>query len=277
MSDESRPRRRDRRDRGDRKRPPTAIGEALARFLDHALEFGVDAAITVLEPFAPLIRHEIPAIFPKILSAFVTLDDEKPGMERGEPQSFQDYAWHGLPMDNQADDVLVPTEFTEAWLPLGRAREAMQLLQAYFTEPDDDHEAYRRTGLYAWELYSAKAGPFWLNAAHSSGDDEWRDGAFRIDPYWFGANPGDPAEEFYPRLWRLLRDGGVPFRLHWGKFQPRYAAGDRDWVDFFRAQYPRWDDFLALRQERDPHDMFLTSYWRDRFGLWGGEPLGGPR
>jgi D-arabinono-1,4-lactone oxidase len=90
----------------------------------------------------------------------------------------------------------------------------------------------------------------------------------RIDPYWFGGNAADPTADFYPRLWNLLRDGGVPFRLHWGKFQPVYARGDRHWVDFFRSQYPRWDDFLALRAERDPDGVFLTDYWRDRFGLW---------
>jgi hypothetical protein len=244
------------------------LGKALATFLGHAIEFGVDAAITVLEPFAPLLRRELPKLFPKLLTVFVPLDSEKSGMEKGEPQSFRDYAWHGLPMDNQADDVLVPTEFTEMWIPLPRTGQVMQLLAGYFGEPRDDHESYRRTGLYAWELYMAKATPFWLNAAHSSGDDEWKDGAFRVDPYWFAENPGDPAETFYPQFWKLLRDNDVPFRLHWGKFQPVYAAGDRDWVDYFRARYPRWDDFLRLREARDPNNIFLTGYWRDRFGLW---------
>lgn len=60
----------------------------------------------------------------------------------------------------------------------------------------------------------------------------------------------------------------IPFRLHWGKYQPAYAAGDRGWIDFLAAQCPRWDDFVALRAELDPRDVFLTDYWRDRFGLW---------
>ena len=33
---------------------------------------------------------------------------------------------------------------------------------------------------------------------------------------------------------------------------------------------PALDAFLALRAQRDPGDTFLTSYWRDRFGLWQG-------
>jgi D-arabinono-1,4-lactone oxidase len=248
------------------------VGKILARFLEAMLEAGVDAAITLLEPFAPLIRHELPSVFPKILGAFVSLDADKSGMEKGEPQAFRDWGWQGLPMDNQADDVLVPTEFTELWVPLPRTGDAVRLLDRYFIEPRDDHDAYRRTGLYAWELYSARPTPFWMAASHTTGNDEWKDGAFRIDAYWFAANPGDPAVTFFPPVWELFRDGGIPFRLHWGKFQPVYESGDRGWVDFFEAQYPRWHDFLALRERRDPNNIFLTSYWRDRFGLWDAPP-----
>jgi Membrane dipeptidase (Peptidase family M19) len=244
------------------------LGKALAEFVSHGAQFGVDAALEVLKPVAHLIEREIPAIYPKLLGMFIPLDAGKKGAHKGEPQRFHDYAWHGLPMDNAADDELVPTEFTEIWLPLPRTQEAMRLLESYFSSPRDAHESYRRTGLYAWELYSAKATRFWLSPSYSTGDDEWKDGAFRIDPYWFAGNPGDPAETFYPQLWQLLRHSGIPFRLHWGKFQPAYGDGDRSWTDFFRAQYPRWDDFLRLRAARDPNNIFLTGYWRDRFGLW---------
>jgi len=183
-------------------------------------------------------------------------------------QRFRDWGWQGLPMDNGVSDILVPTEFTETWIPLPRTEQTMALLRAYFTEPADDGEAYRRTGLYVWELYCAMPSPFWLSPAYTAGDDEWKDGAFRVDPYWFADSAGDPAETFFRRLWELLRDNAIPFRLHWGKFQPVYAAGDRTWVDFFKQQYPRWEDFLALRQKKDPNNIFLNDYWRDRFGLW---------
>lgn len=245
------------------------LGELLGKALTAAAEFGVDAAITVLEPAAGLIEHELPDFFPRLVDLFVPLDADKDGAEKGKPQSFQDWAWHGLPMDNQASDVLMPTEFTEAWVPLSRTRQAMALLHDYFAASgEDDAEALRRTGTYAWELYAAMPERFWMNAAHSSGDDEWRDGALRIDPYWFAENAANPAETLFAGLWGLLREAEIPFRLHWGKLQPPVAAGDRTWADFFRAQYPRWDDFLSLRAERDPNNIFLTDYWRDRFGLW---------
>ena len=244
------------------------VGELLGRVLGAAIELGVDAAIALLEPAAGLIERELPDFFPKLVGLFVPLDADKDGEERGRPQSFQDWAWHGLPMDNQADDVLVPTEFTEAWVPLSRTGETMRLLRDYFAAPGDAAEALRRTGTYAWELYAAMPQPFWMNASYSDGEDEWREGAFRVDPYWFAESAADPVETFYAGLWALLREAEVPFRLHWGKFQPRYPAGDRSWVDFFRSQYPRWDDFLRLRAERDPNNVFLTDYWRDRLGLW---------
>jgi D-arabinono-1,4-lactone oxidase len=246
-------------------------GQAIAACVAQTAELGVDAAITALEPLVPLIKRELPDFFPNLVALFVTLDDDKAGDERGEPQRFSDWGWRGLPMDTAVDDVVVPTEFTEAWVPLPRTQQAMELLAAYFREPRDDHEAYRRTGTYAWELYAAMPDRFWLSPSYSSGDDEWREGAFRIDPYWFADSAADPSEALFAGLWTLLRDNEVPFRLHWGKFQP---TGD-DWVEFFRRQYPRWDDFLALRAERDPNNIFLTDYWRDRFGLQG-EPAPRP-
>jgi hypothetical protein len=245
-----------------------AAGKALADFLSHAIEFGVDAAITFLEPFAPLIKRSVPDFYPALVKLFIPLDADKSGPQRGEPQRFEDWGWSGLPMDNQASDELVPTEFTEAWVPLPRTQQVMQLLNGYFTGPHDAHEAYERTGTYAWELYSAMPAAFWLSPAYTSGADEWKDGVLRIDPYWFADNAADPSETLFAGLWQLLRDNGIPFRLHWGKFQPMDARGDRDWVDFLAAQYPRWDDFLNLRRERDPNNIFLNAYWRDRFGLW---------
>jgi hypothetical protein len=248
------------------------VGELLGKVLAAIVEGGVDLAITVLEPMAPLIERELPDFLPKLIATFNELDADKKGAEKGQPQSFRDFGWHGLPMDNQASDVLMPTEFTEPWVPLPRTGEAMRLLRDYFGEPRDEAEALRRTGTFAWELYATMPERHWLNAAHSDGEDEWREGAFRIDPYWFVENAEDPVETFYAELWSLLRDAGIPFRLHWGKFHPRYPKGDRSWVDFFRSQYPRWDDFLRLRAERDPNNIFLTDYWRERFGLWDEPP-----
>ena len=163
----------------------------------------------------------------------------------------------------------MPTEFSEIWVPLGRTQEVMEILHAYFTEPEDDHEAYRRTGLYAWELYAAKPTSKWMAASHTSGEDEWRDGALRIDPYWFAATPGDPAQAVLsPDLEADARLISIPFRLHWGKFQPIIDAPDRDWVDFFRPSTPAGTTSWRCGPQRDPPGHVPHSLWRDRFGLW---------
>ena len=247
------------------------VGRVLADFFIHAAEQGLEAAITRLpKPAAHWIKREIPVIFPRLLDCFVPLDARESGVEAGEPQAFHDFSWQGLPMDNAADDEMLATSFTEMWVPLRRTQQVMQLLRSYFKAPPDAHGSYARTGLNAWELYAAKPTRLWMSASHTDGDDEWREGVFRIDPYWFAGNPGDPSETFYPQFWELLRDHEIPFRLHWGKYQPASDPNHPDWVRFFKSQYPRWDDFLALRAAHDPTDMFLTSYWRDRFGLWPG-------
>jgi FAD/FMN-containing dehydrogenase len=253
-----------------------AVGALLGEALAAGAKLGVDAAIAVLEPISGMIEGGLPDFLPRLVDVFVELDADKDGKGKGEPQRFRDWSWRGLPMDNGVSDVLVPSEFTEAWIPLPRTEQAMRLLRDYFDAPKDDQEALERTGTFSWELYSAMPEKFWMNASHSSGEDEWKEGALRVDPYWFVGNAADPAKTMFAGLWNVLREAEIPFRLHWGKFQPLYAAGDRTWIDFFRAQYPRWDDFLHLRAERDPNNIFLTDYWRDRFGLWD-EPEPQPR
>ena len=60
----------------------------------------------------------------------------------------------------------------------------------------------------------------------------------------------------------MLRDNDIPFRLHWGKFVPRFDF--EDWKDHYRANLPKFDDFMALRDKRDPENVFFTKYWRKR-------------
>ncbi len=54
----------------------------------------------------------------------------------------------------------------------------------------------------------------------------------------------------------------IPFRLHWGKYIPGYDF--KDWAEYYRSQYPKWDDFMKLREQRDPKNIFLTNYWKLR-------------
>jgi D-arabinono-1,4-lactone oxidase len=242
------------------------LGCVLATVLAFAGKVAIEALIDlVVKPSAGWLKRKRPTIFPILLSFFVSLDSQKKGTQKGEPQAFQDEAWHGLPMDNESDDDLLPIAFTEMWVPLGRTEQVMQVLRDYFTSPADVHESYRRTGLFAWELYAAKPTPFWMSASHEAGE-EWQDGVFRIDPFWFAGTPVDPST-FYLQFWELLRQHEIPFRLHWGKYQPAPNAGAGGWVSYFESQYPRWNEFKALRARLDPHGTFLNSYWRDQLNI----------
>lgn len=165
------------------------------------------------------------------------------------PRVFRD-AWHrALPMDDDMDERLMPTSFTELWLPLEATGEVMRRLDAlYRTDPI-------AAGHFATELYAAPASAAWLSPAYG------RD-SLRVNTFWFDRNPGDPRRTMFPRLWATLADLG--YRLHWGKALPLDAAAS---ARHLSRQYPRWSDFLRVRQELDPEGVFLTRYWRAHLGL----------
>ena len=159
---------------------------------------------------------------------------------------FRDLWWKALPMDNDASDELLPTEFTEAWIPLERAAEALATLRDHYRQG-----GFLATGTHATEIYVAKKSPYWLSPSFSQD-------VLRIDLFWFAKNEGRAERDFYPQHWKLLE----PFspRYHWGKHLPIAPAA-------LRPRFPRWDDFLRLREKLDPDGVFLTPYWKERFGI----------
>jgi FAD-linked oxidoreductase len=92
------------------------------------------------------------------------------------------------------------------------------------------------------------------------GDDAWlspfhgheSSGSIAVHHYY----PEDPLPYFadVEPLYRPL--GGRP---HWGKMNTLAAA------DFARL-YPRWQDFLAVREQLDPEGRMLNPYLRQVFG-----------
>jgi hypothetical protein len=189
------------------------------------------------------------ALYPTVIDAL------QPLTKKGKAQLFMDYTYSSLPMDNGANDVLMGTEFTEIWIPLTDTQRAMDLLDKMFKEGK-----FKATGYYSTELYAGKQSSYWLSPSFE------RD-VFRIDFFWFSTNEGNPAAKdgFFSQFWEALRNENIPFRLHWAKFLPEYDF--ENWAAYFKAQYPRWDDFMRLREKRDPQNIFLTNYWsRHLFG-----------
>jgi hypothetical protein len=200
-------------------------------------------------PQGPLVE----GLASMLLSLFVPDEPKTP---------FWDHWYTGLPMDNQINERLLPLEFTEMKFPLAQAPAVMQALRTHYASGE-----LKKTGTLACELYAAKRSDFWLSSSY--GDD-----VLKVDLLWFKDNPGSPDRKFFPQFWDLLRP--YDFKLHWGKYLPSdtRARGKRSrakraesWVDYLRRQYPKWDDFMTLRTEMDPHDLFATPYWQQHLGI----------
>jgi FAD/FMN-containing dehydrogenase len=180
-------------------------------------------------------------VLPAVLDRFVPL---------GEPQTFWDSWWHGLPLDNQMSEASMPTTFTELWVPLDRAHEVISALRGHF-----QRHAHAATGSFAFELYAAPESRFWLHPGYGRE-------SLRVDVFWFERNAEDPSVTFFPQFWELLAPFG--YRLHWGKHLPK---DERLGVDHLRRQYPRWEDFLEARAALDPRGVFLNRHFAKALGV----------
>jgi len=243
----------------------TEKGEGLQRIWDQASssevqQFGVDLYFSLLGNRVndPLAKAIFTTLFtdeptfettwsPLIMKGVFLIDDadkKVPGA-----QQFIDYGDLGLPMDNQISDRLMPTEFTELWIPLDQTVPVMQALAKQYAN------GYSATGTYACELYATKASPFWMSPAY--GTD-----VLRVDVFWFGRNGDQTPQSFYQQFWDLLKP--FNFRPHWGKYLPPPATYGKT---YYQGVYPHFQDFLDLRATYDPYQIFVTDYWRQQLGI----------
>ncbi len=185
-------------------------------------------------------------ILPTVIKKFVPLDNDK--QPQG-PQKFRDRWLYGLAMDNHVINKLSPTEFTEMWIPLSRAGYALAKLNQMYNS-----KGYEATGSYSCEVYAAKKSDFWLSPSYN-------EDTIRINISWFGYNSDSPANNYFPQFWNLLmNDPSISCRFHWGKHIPVAP-------DYVKKQYPRWEDFLSMRNTLDPNKVFLTRYWERHLGI----------
>ncbi len=92
------------------------------------------------------------------------------------------------------------------------------------------------------------------------GDDLWLSPNHGRDSVHISVHQycGMPFEAYFDAVQAIcLNHGGRP---HWGKVHSLKAAQ-------LARLYPRWDDFLALREKMDPKGLFLTPYLRGLFGV----------
>jgi hypothetical protein len=212
--------------------------------------------LPLLRALVRRLRAFVPRHIATVLAPFVTTGkDGAPAI-----QEFSDRGFMGLPLDNQMDDLLMPTWFTELWVPFtpgdGRVQDTIARLRRCFDADGTAEGAYAATGAFAFELYVARRDDtFFLSPATGSH-------AFRVDVFWFGTNQGNPVTTFYRQFWDILEPLG--YRLHWGKFLPSPNAARPDRLT---KPYPQWERWNAVRERVDPTGLFMTRYWREHLGL----------
>ncbi len=192
-------------------------------------------------------------LLPKILNVFVPTD-KKEG-SNWTAQHFWDTWWRGLPMDNQMDDRVMGVVFTEIWVPLEHTSKVMRALRDHY-----DRKGLAATGTFSCELYATKSSEFWMSPSYKTD-------VFRVDLFLSATDTFNP-KDYYQQFWDLLKP--YQFRTHWGKWQPGdedSASENERWREYLRGNYPKWDAFLALRDQLDPDQIFVNDYWRSRFGI----------
>ena len=174
-------------------------------------------------------------------------------------QHFKDLWYEALPSDEHIPvDGLMKMIFMEIWFPLDKSDEVMAKLEELFKK---DPKAAGNTAI---EIYGAKKSPFWLSPSN--------DGATsRFDALWFAHNSGgdEAREDFYGKFYEVLLGIGKA-RFHWGKHMPELNSVHGNTTfdhDYINEAYPKLKDWKKVREEMDPNDVFLTTYWKNYLNL----------
>lgn len=241
-------------------RDPVTMGKAWVQLIE-LLSTGGDDLLVLLDklPFFNWLLSEFGKLIPdhidELYKLFITTQPD------GGPvtQYFEDRGYMGLPMDNQMDDLILPTWFTELWVPFtpgdGKVQKTIDTLRTFFKADGTPQGAYKATGAFAFELYAGKKDEtFFLSPATGQH-------VFRVDAFWFGRNPEDPVKTFFPPLWKVLDPLG--YRAHWGKFQPPPGSVSPPMI----SRYPDAARWKSVRARVDPNNIFLTTYWKQHLGL----------
>ena len=146
-----------------------------------------------------------------------------------------------LPQDEGLTLERLPHLYSEIFVPFERTQDVIEALRRYFQE-----KGVHSIPALPVEFYCSPAKSFWLSPAYHRE-------SLRVNLIHYAKDP-KPPEEMYRGLWERLE----PFdaRAHWGKYHLEADAGRA-----ITRNYPRWNDFMELREQLDPNGIFLTPYW----------------
>lgn len=96
------------------------------------------------------------------------------------------------------------------------------------------------------------------------GDDIWLSPAYQRDSTYIAVHmyKGMPYTDYFRQVELIHQD--YQGRPHWGKM---HTLDHRKLAQL----YPRWSDFLRIRQKLDPQGMFLNEYLRTMLGIGASE------
>jgi FAD-linked oxidoreductase len=210
---------------------------------------GTDRAMTKTNTRLPesAVRHPLPRVGKWIDDVVVgnglhqvacsiarTVPATVPAISRASVRLWGDREFTDLSHRVFATERSVRFREMEYALPAEKVRPAFDALRTLI-----DDKGWRIS--FPVEVRFAAADELWLSTAHGRAS-----GYIAVHRYW----REDPTEYFEAVEQILLAHGGRP---HWGKMHTLDAAR-------LSERYPRFDDFVALRDRLDPDRMFQNRY-----------------
>lgn len=107
--------------------------------------------------------------------------------------------------------------------------------------------------LQSWVERTNEPVAFPVEVRWSAADDRWLSTAHGRPRCYIAAHQyhRQAHSGYFPFFWQIAREHGA--RPHWGKMHDFDAA-------YLRTVYPRFDDFLALRERFDPQRVFTNAH-----------------
>jgi FAD-linked oxidoreductase len=107
--------------------------------------------------------------------------------------------------------------------------------------------------LRSWLSRKVEVVTFPVEVRFAAADELWLSTAYQRDTGYLAIHQyaGRDHRRYFEAFWSML--AGLDARPHWGKLH------DLD-ADELRARYPKFDDFVALRDRLDPQRVFSNPY-----------------
>uniref|UniRef100_A0A7S1UNM0 D-arabinono-1,4-lactone oxidase C-terminal domain-containing protein n=1 Tax=Grammatophora oceanica TaxID=210454 RepID=A0A7S1UNM0_9STRA len=106
------------------------------------------------------------------------------------------------------------------------------------------------------ELYMAPGSNAWMSPCHGSKS------CIRMGVF-FQSRHYPEMKEHFDSMHQAFVERGLHPVFHWGK----YVSRDQSTLRNMRAQLPRLEDFLEVRKQQDPYEIFLTDDWKLYLGI----------